>query len=76
VTGDVVTKEEGSMKVTVDQDKCCAGGNCAALAPDVFDQRDEDGVVVLLTDEPGAELRDAVREAADVCPAAAITVHE
>jgi ferredoxin len=60
------------MKVTVDQEKCCAGGNCVVLAPDVFDQRDEDGVVVLLTDTPPADLHDAVREAADVCPAAAI----
>ena len=64
------------MKVTVDQDKCCAGGNCVMLAPDVFDQREEDGIVVLLTGEPGADRHDAVREAADVCPAAAITVHE
>jgi ferredoxin len=64
------------MKVTVDQEKCCAGGNCVVLAPDVFDQRDEDGVVVLLTGTPPAELHDAVREAADVCPAAAIFVSE
>jgi ferredoxin len=59
------------MKVTVDQEKCCAGGNCVMLAPDVFDQRDEDGVVVLL-----AGARDAVREAAGVCPAACIFVSE
>jgi ferredoxin len=64
------------MKVTVDQDKCCAGGNCVVLAPDVFDQRDEDGVVVLLTGTPGEELHDAVREAADVCPSSAIFVSE
>lgn len=62
------------MKVTVDQDKCCAGGNCVMQAPEVFDQRDSDGVVVLLTDAPGEDLHDAVREAADVCPSAAITV--
>lgn len=64
------------MKVTVDQEKCCAGGNCVMLAPDVFDQRDEDGVVVLLTETPPAELHDAVREAAEVCPAACIEVTE
>ena len=64
------------MKVTVDQEKCCAGGNCVMLAPDVFDQRDSDGVVVLLTDAPAEDLHDAVREAADVCPTAAISVHE
>ena len=64
------------MKVTVDQEKCCAGGNCVMLAPDVFDQRDSDGVVVLLTDAPAEDLHDAVREAADVCPTAAISVAE
>lgn len=64
------------MKVTVDQDKCCTGGNCVLLAPEVFDQRDEDGVVTLLTDEPAEHLHDAVREAADLCPATAIFVSE
>lgn len=64
------------MKVTVDQEKCCAGGNCVMLAPDVFDQREEDGVVVLLTDTPPADTHDAVREAADVCPGAAIFLSE
>ena len=60
------------MKVTVDQEKCCAGGNCVMLAPDVFD----DGVVVLLTDTPPADVHDAVREAAEVCPAACIMLDE
>ncbi|GAA2474274.1 ferredoxin [Streptomyces sp. NPDC059506] len=64
------------MKVTVDQDKCCGAGSCVLAAPEVFDQRDEDGVVVLLAPEPAEHLRAAVREAADVCPAAAITVDE
>lgn len=64
------------MKVTVDQEKCCAGGNCVMLAPDVFDQREEDGVVVLLTDTPPADAHDAVREAAEVCPSAAIFLDE
>jgi ferredoxin len=64
------------MKVTVDQEKCCAGGNCVMLAPGVFDQRDSDGVVVLLTDTPPTDARDAVREAAEVCPAACIMLDE
>jgi ferredoxin len=64
------------MKVTVDQGRCCSGGNCAALVPEVFDQRDDDGVVILLAPEPGPELHEAVREASTVCPSAAITVRE
>lgn len=60
------------MKVSVEADKCVAAGQCVLFAPDVFDQREEDGVVVLLDETPGPEHHDAVREAALVCPAAAI----
>ncbi|GAB2702655.1 ferredoxin [Kitasatospora kifunensis] len=60
------------MLVHIDQDKCCGAGHCVLAAPEVFDQRDEDGIVVLLDARPPAELQQAVREAADVCPAAAI----
>ncbi len=45
------------MKVTVDQDKCVSSGMCVLNAGDVFDQRDDDGVVELLIDEPGPESR-------------------
>ncbi|HEV3359234.1 MAG TPA: ferredoxin [Pseudonocardiaceae bacterium] len=64
------------MKVAVEQDKCVASGQCVLLAPDVFDQRDEDGSVVLLQENPPAELHDDVREAAQVCPALAIQLAE
>jgi len=64
------------MKITVDQDRCCGAGTCVLLVPDVFDQRDEDGIVVLLDDQPELKLHDLVREASAVCPAAAIEVHE
>ncbi|MEW2402538.1 ferredoxin [Streptomyces sp. NPDC046862] len=60
------------MKVSVDADKCVAAGQCVLLAPDVFDQREEDGIVVLLDETPGPESHEAVRESAMVCPAAAI----
>jgi ferredoxin len=64
------------MRVEVDVPKCVASGQCVLLAPDVFDQRDEDGMVVLLDETPSAELQDAVRESATVCPAAAIRLVE
>ncbi|MFC0435155.1 ferredoxin [Kutzneria buriramensis] len=64
------------MKVVIDQDKCVGAGQCVLLAPEVFDQRDEDGVVVLLQENPPAELHDAVRQAAQVCPALAIELAE
>ena len=62
------------MNIVVDQDKCCGAGSCVLLAPDVFDQRADDGIVVLLDASPAAEHHDAVREAANVCPGAAIEV--
>jgi ferredoxin len=62
------------MRVAVDQDKCIAAGQCVAAAPDVFDQRDEDGVVVLLKATPDANEEDYVRRAAAVCPQLAIQI--
>ena len=64
------------MKVTVEQPKCVSAGNCVGHAPEVFDQDEDDGSVILLQDEPGPDLYDAVREAAAACPAHAIFIDE
>jgi ferredoxin len=64
------------MKVVVDTEKCVAAGNCVAAAMDVFDQRDEDGIVVLLNENPPPELEEDVRNAAAVCPALAIRIED
>lgn len=64
------------MRVSVDADRCCGSGQCVLQAPEVFDQREEDGIVLLLDPRPGPALHAAVREAAVVCPATAITVAE
>jgi ferredoxin len=64
------------MNVTVDEEKCCGAGTCVLLAPEVFDQRDEDGVVILLDPQPPADLHETIREAVSVCPAGAIQAGE
>lgn len=64
------------MRVELDEPKCVAAGQCVVVAPEVFDQRDEDGVAVVLEEHPAAELLDSVREAIAVCPAAAIRLAE
>jgi len=64
------------MKVIVDQDKCVSSGQCVLNASEVFDQRDEDGVVVLLNENPRPEQADNVRQAAAQCPAQVIKVEE
>ncbi|ASO20851.1 ferredoxin [Actinoalloteichus hoggarensis] len=62
------------MHVDVDTEKCCGAGQCVLLAPEVFDQREEDGIVVLLDAEPAEEQHGPVREAAAVCPGMAISL--
>lgn len=62
------------MNVHLDQDKCVASGQCVMTLPEVFDQRDEDGIAVVLDSAPPAELADDVEHAAAVCPALAIRV--
>lgn len=64
------------MRVDLDEPKCVAAGQCVVVAPEVFDQRDDDGVAVVLEEHPAAELLDSVREAIAVCPAAAIRLAE
>ncbi|MFF7859116.1 ferredoxin [Streptomyces sp. NPDC007904] len=64
------------MDITIDHDRCIGAGQCAFVAPAVFDQRDEDGLAVLLVDRPGSDQRAAVREAAESCPLSAISVRE
>ncbi|MBX7550453.1 ferredoxin [Streptomyces sp. NPDC004232] len=62
------------MKVVADFEKCCAAGQCAVLAPDVFDQDEADGGVVVLDPEPPASLHDAVLQAVAACPGSALRV--
>lgn len=64
------------MRVVVDQDKCVSSGQCVLNAGDVFDQRDDDGVVVLLNHSPSGEQAVDVRNAAAACPALAIDIED
>jgi ferredoxin len=64
------------VKVSVDQDKCVSSGMCVMNAAEVFDQNDDDGVVVLLVEEPGSALAEDTRKAAAACPALAIHLDE
>ena len=62
------------IKVYIDQDKCIGAGHCVRAAADVFDQREDDGIVVLLMAEaPDARVAD-VQKAERLCPAQAIRI--
>ncbi|MDH6695946.1 ferredoxin [Streptomyces sp. MAA16] len=64
------------MRVELDEPKCVASGQCVMVAPEVFDQRDEDGIAFVLDERPPAGSADGVHEAVAICPAAAIRVVE
>jgi len=49
---------------------------CTLNVPEVFDQNDADGLVVVLDPEPPRELHEAVRDAVNLCPASAISFIE
>ena len=63
------------MKVKVDFNVCASTGACAQVAPEVFEVR-SDGYLYILQEEPAADLHDKVRQAADLCPTAAITLED
>jgi ferredoxin len=63
------------VRVTVDLDLCASTGGCAQTCPEVFEIGD-DGYVQILREHPEADLHDQVRDAADLCPTAAIELIE
>ncbi len=62
------------VHITVDEQSCVGAGQCVLSVPDVFDQDEMTGRVVLLEGRPPADLEDDVVEATRACPAQAITV--
>lgn len=64
------------MRVTVDRDRCLGSGNCLTWSSEVFDQSDDDYLVVVLDETPAPELWDAVERAAFLCPGQAILVEK
>lgn len=64
------------MRIRVDIEACIGAGQCVLAAESVFDQRDDDGIVVVLQAEPPDEESGAVRQAVALCPAQAISIDE
>jgi ferredoxin len=62
------------MKTVVDPDLCTGCELCVDTCPDVFEM--EDDIAVAKVDQVPDGLEDDVREAADACPAEAISVED
>ncbi|MCP2256474.1 ferredoxin [Streptoalloteichus tenebrarius] len=63
-------------EIRADREVCVGAGMCALTAPELFDQDDEDGRVVVLVTRPEAELRERAREAVRLCPSGALSLSE
>lgn len=61
------------MKPHVDEDLCIGCALCEDLCPDVF-QIGDDGLSHVITQAPGPDLYDCIRDAESSCPTEAITV--
>lgn len=59
------------LRVTVDADVCIGSGQCELFAPEVFEVR---GVSIVKIPRPPEHLQPGVRDAADACPARAISL--
>lgn len=64
------------MRVMIQQARCCGSGQCVMAAPEVFDQREDDGIVILLQEHPPEVNRADVLQAIKVCPTLAIRLED
>ncbi|MBC8365594.1 MAG: ferredoxin [Actinobacteria bacterium] len=61
------------MRIVVDYDLCESNAICMAIAPDVFEVRDDDFLYVL-NEAPGEDRRGQMEEAVQRCPKQAIAI--
>jgi ferredoxin len=61
-----------AMKIEANRDVCIGAGMCVMTAPDVFDQDEDDGLVVVLQAEVPAEHAEAAAQAVARCPSGAL----
>ena len=62
------------IKVVIDRSRCVGAGQCVHVAPEVFDQDDKDGLVVLVDATPPDDIAQFASKAVLLCPAQAIRI--
>jgi ferredoxin len=61
-------------ELVVDSSRCMGAGQCVLTAPDLFDQSEEEGTVLLVREPRDDETdRSLVRRAVDLCPSGAVS---
>lgn len=61
-----------TMRIRTLEGRCVGAGQCVLAAPDLFDQSDEDGTVVVLRDVVDAEHEAGAQAALGRCPSGTI----
>lgn len=64
------------MRVSANATLCIGSGQCVLVTDTVFDQNDDDGVVIVRLEHPATELHDEVRAAVQACPVRALRISE
>ncbi len=62
------------FRIRIDESLCIGAGRCVVQAPELFDQREEDGIIILLQETPDGALYDRAIRAAAQCPARVIEI--
>lgn len=64
------------MKAKINEDDCTGCEECVEAIPDVFGMNDDGELAVVKVDVVPSAQEDAVREAAEECPAEAILIED
>jgi len=64
------------LKIAADREQCIGSGNCVFVAPDVFDQDEDQAHVLLRTSSPPEDLRGQINDAIIGCPVSALSLVE
>ena len=62
------------IRIHIEEERCVGAGHCVRAAASVFDQRDDDGIVVLLVAEAPDAMRAKLEKAEELCPSQAIRI--
>ena len=62
------------IRIYADPQTCIGAGQCVRHAPQVFDQREHDGIVVLLARSAPDALAPALQKAVQLCPSQSIRI--
>jgi ferredoxin len=64
------------MKILADLDRCVGAGQCVLTDPELFDQSEDDGTVVVLQELVEGEQLENARQAVNICPSQALSLSE